>query len=86
MPHVLARGGHVTLVYMLSDVDPAWDGSYATMASRDDVSPLAIVKFPHCAAVKFGGPNDEVLNGHPLHGKGLAAYRSTHRGAFALDR
>jgi hypothetical protein len=76
MPHVLARNGHVKLVYILSEADPAWDGTYTTIASADDVSPLAIVDFPYCEAVKFGGPNDEVLHGHPLHGKGLQAYRA----------
>jgi hypothetical protein len=29
-----------------------------------------------CYASKFGGPNDEVIEGHPLHGKGLGAYQA----------
>ncbi len=76
MPHVLARGGHTKLVYVLSEPDPAWDGTCATIASRDEANPLAIVDFQRCAAVKFGGPNDEVMRGHPLHGKGLGAYKA----------
>ena len=27
-----------------------------------------------CAEIRFGGPNDETIHGHPLHGKGLAGY------------
>lgn len=27
-------------------------------------------------AHRFGGPNDEVIMGHPLHGNGLQAYRA----------
>lgn len=76
MPHVLAHSGYVKLVYMLAEPDPAWDGTYVNLASADEVSPLAIVDFTRCQAVKFGGPNDEVLHGHPLHGKGLSAYRA----------
>jgi hypothetical protein len=35
---------------------------------------LALVDFESCYAAKLGGPNDEVLNGHPLYDKGLAPY------------
>jgi hypothetical protein len=37
------------------------------------VEPLALVEFKS-ATVKFGGSNDEVMHGHPLHGKGLMPY------------
>jgi hypothetical protein len=64
----------VKLVYILSEPDPAWDGTYANVVSAEDVSPLAIVHFHRCFGVKLGSPNDEVLHGHPLYGKGLCAY------------
>ncbi len=35
---------------------------------------LGLVEFRGCAAVKLGPPNDEVLRGHPLHGRGLDYY------------
>jgi hypothetical protein len=41
--------------------DPAAEGS----------EPLAIVEFERCYAHRFGGPNDEVIEGHPLYGRGL---------------
>jgi hypothetical protein len=39
---------------------------------------VAVVTVPGCLQVVCGHPNDEVLNGHPLYGKGLAFY-SVHR-------
>ena len=35
---------------------------------------LALVEFEHCVSAKLGAPNDEVLEGHPLDGKGLEPY------------
>ncbi len=51
---------------------------------------VAVVTVPHCLQVICGHPNDEVLNSHPLYGKGLAFY-SVHRvknskRLFALER
>jgi hypothetical protein len=34
----------------------------------------AIVEFDLCSWTSFGYPNDEALAGHPLYGRGLAAY------------
>lgn len=39
---------------------------------------VAVVTFPICLQVLCGHPNDEVLQGHPLYGKGLKFY-SVHR-------
>jgi hypothetical protein len=33
-----------------------------------------VVHFDICLAHRFGGPNDEVMAGHPLYGRGLAGY------------
>lgn len=76
LPHVLTSGHQTFLIYRISEPDPAWDGSYANVvdpASGSD-EPLAIVEFKRCYAHKFGGHNDEVIEGHPLHGKGLQPY------------
>jgi hypothetical protein len=37
---------------------------------------LALVEFERCLCTKMGTPNDEVLHGHRLHGKGLAGYEA----------
>ena len=78
LPHVLSSEGRTFLIYMVSEPDPAWDGTYVNVIdpSSDAVEPLAIVEFKWCYAHKFGGPNDEVVSGHPLYGKGLEAYRA----------
>jgi hypothetical protein len=37
---------------------------------------FVVIELRGCAEIRFGGPNDEAIAGHPLHGKGLAAYRA----------
>lgn len=76
VPHVLSSRGKAFLIYRLSEPDPAWDGTYANVVDPavNANEPLAIVEFQRCYAHRFGGPNDEVITGHPLHGKGLQAY------------
>jgi len=66
------------LIYLVSTLDPNWDGTYAQVRdpSVDENEFLAIVSFERCYAYKFGGPNDEVIQGHPLYGRGLVAYHA----------
>ncbi len=74
-PHVVA-GSKTYLVYMVDEVDPTWDGTTARRVdpSSNEHELLAVVEFLRCYAHRFGGPNDEVWRGHPLHGKGLDLY------------
>jgi hypothetical protein len=76
LPHVLSSGDRTFLIYLVSEPSPAWDGSYATVKdpASEGSEPLAIVEFEWCYAHKFGGPNDEVIDGNPLYGRGLQAY------------
>ncbi|HXU07178.1 MAG TPA: hypothetical protein VN903_39765 [Polyangia bacterium] len=78
LPHVLSSGLRTYLIYLVREPDPTWDGSYAAVVDPAALMkrPLAVVEFERCVLYKFGAPNDEVLAGHPLHGKGLAAYRA----------
>jgi hypothetical protein len=48
------------------------------LVSPADEAPslYVVIELRGCAKVRFGGPNDEALHGHPLHGRGLAGYRS----------
>jgi len=76
LPHLLADGHRVLLVYYVAAHDPHWDGTYITMidpAENDDAS-LAVVEFTGYLAVRMGVPNDEALEGHPLDTHGLDAY------------
>jgi hypothetical protein len=76
LPHLLANGHRAYLLFYLADPDPDWDGTWARAvdpAAREP-EPLAVVEFHNVHAVTLGGPNDEALEGHPLHGKGLRPY------------
>jgi hypothetical protein len=75
-PHVLSSGHRTLLLYYIADPDPAWDGTYVTVADprSDSRSRIALVEFERCYAHRFGGPNDEVFGGHPLTGRGFGGY------------
>jgi hypothetical protein len=80
LPFVLASDLKTILVYRVAEPTPGWDGSTARMIgpSSEDEEPIAVAEFHGCYAHRFGGPNDEVLAGHPLYGRGLQAY-GAHR-------
>jgi len=77
LPYLLQSDYRTFLVFFLRDTDPDWDGSYVNIRYSDSPSPssLAIVEFKRCLCTKMGTPNEEVLHGHPLNGKGLEGYR-----------
>jgi hypothetical protein len=58
--------------------DPDWDGTYVTVVSPADEhpSPFIVIEMWGCAEVRFGGPNDEAISGHPLHGRGIVSYHA----------
>ncbi len=82
LPHVVSSGSKTSLIYLVSEPDPNWDGSNVNVIdpSAAAVELLAIVEFKRCYAYQFGGPNDEVFAGHPLTGRGLAGY-----GAYLVE-
>jgi hypothetical protein len=76
LPHLIVNEYRALLAFLLSEPDPAWDGSYVTVKSPagNEPEPLALVEFEHCVSAKLGSPNDEVVGGHPLDGKGREGY------------
>jgi hypothetical protein len=76
MPHLMVNDHRALLAFLLSEPDPAWDGSYVTSKSPTDEGPdpLGLVEFNRYVSARLGAPNDEVFEGHPLNGKGLEAY------------
>jgi hypothetical protein len=78
LPHLISNGSRAFVVCRASDPDPDWDGTYVRVVSPADAhgSPFVVIEMWGCAEIRFGGPNDEAIRGHPLHGKGLAGYRA----------
>jgi hypothetical protein len=76
LPHVLQNDNRTFLTFYVHEPDPNWHGTYVTLKDPGDgsVESLALVEFIGCHSAKLGTPNDEVLNGHPLYGKGLVSY------------
>jgi len=76
IPHVISNDSRTFLIYYVNVVDPNWDGTYAnvrdTTSGQEDL--IALVEFIRVIHFKFGGPNDEVIHGHPLYEHGLEAY------------
>jgi hypothetical protein len=75
LPLVVSDENHLLLAYIISNPDPAWDGSYTRIVSpASDGLPIAVVRFRLPAAHMLGPPNDEAFEGHPLASRGLAPY------------
>ncbi|HEX6702796.1 MAG TPA: hypothetical protein VF101_18865 [Gaiellaceae bacterium] len=82
LPHLLSSGLRSFVAFYLEERDPNWDGTYVRIVDPTDgtVESLALAEFEGSVAVKLGPPNDEVLHGHPLEGRGLAGY-----GAYVVE-
>ncbi|SRR5258708_18096595 len=74
LPHVVSSAMSTYLMYLANEPDPDWDESSVTEMRTIDTHRVALVEFIDCYAYQFGGPNDEVIVGHRLGGKGLAPY------------
>lgn len=76
LPHLLVNDSRCFLSFYARVPRPGWDGTTITRIDPADSEPvpLALVEFQRCASAKLGGPNDEVMQGHPLAGKGMHSY------------
>ncbi|MBU2709268.1 hypothetical protein KCM76_24950 [Zooshikella marina] len=76
LPFLLQNESHVYLTFYVKEVDPDWNGTYVRVvdAGTKEFSDLALISFENCISTRFGAPNDEVHEGHPLEGKGLESY------------
>lgn len=76
LPHVISSGRRTILICRAADRDPDWDGTRVRLVSPTDTEPVGHLEFTFegCSATRFGGPNDEVLHGHPLSSRGLDGY------------
>ncbi len=72
LPLVVSDEHHLLLAYLVSEPDPAWDGSYAKVVSpASEGMAVALVRFHLPSAHMLGPPNDEAFEGHPLASRGL---------------
>jgi hypothetical protein len=78
LPHLISNGSRAFVVCLASEPDPEWDGTYVTVVSPAEQRPslFVVLELRGCLEIRFGGPNDEAIAGHPLHGSGLAGYRA----------
>lgn len=78
LPHVVSNGSRAFAVCWAGQLGSDWDGTGTPVVSPADAQPslLVVIEMWGCSDVRFGGPNDEAVSGHPLYGKGLAAYRA----------
>jgi hypothetical protein len=78
LPHLISNGSRAFIVCLASQPDPDWDGTYVRMVSPADThpTPFVVIELRGCHDIRFGGPNDEAIAGHPLQGKGLDGYRA----------
>jgi hypothetical protein len=76
MPFVAGNGHQAGVVFYLRTSDPDWDGTHTTVVDPADsaLERLGVITFHHVHEIKFGGLNDEAIEGHPLAGKGLDTY------------
>jgi hypothetical protein len=78
LPHVVAAAGRAVVLFYLAVPNDGWDGTSVEVVEPASAQPaaLGLIEFTHVHSVKFGGPNDEAIEGHPLSGRGLSAYRA----------
>jgi len=74
IPAVFADGIDVYLLYYLQEKDENWDGTYVNVRNGNTDKNIACIKFKYYRQYKFGSPNAETIQGHPLYKYGLQAY------------
>lgn len=76
IPHVISNGYKTLLLYYIGTSNPDWTESNPAIQVLDCKSQdyVALIDFQNCYCFRFGGVNDEVLNGHPLYEHGLESY------------
>ena len=65
----------VYLFYYLEDNNENWDGTYVNIRNNNLDEGVACITFKYYTQYKFGSPNDEAINGHPLYNYGLQPYK-----------
>jgi hypothetical protein len=82
LPHLLQSDDRTFVFFLLPDHESVANEKWLQISTADATygELIGLVEFEHCRCSKMGEPNDEVLHGHPLYGKGLSFY-----GAFSVE-
>ncbi len=64
-PIVVSDGGRTLLMYSAQNKETL------SKPKKHQAQYTGILTFKGCASCKFGAPNDEAIEGHPLYGKGI---------------
>lgn len=64
-PIVVSDGWRTLLLYSAQNKEAM------SMAKKDHIQYTGILTFKGCTSCKFGAPNDESIEGHPLYGRGI---------------
>lgn len=73
-PFLLSNEHRLSLIYYLQEDNPSFDGSTVKVVTPESQGLCGIVTFEYYYAYKFGPPNDEAIEGHPLYKMGLEPY------------
>ncbi|HYA02438.1 MAG TPA: hypothetical protein VEI04_04915 [Syntrophobacteria bacterium] len=80
-PVVVAGEDHLFVLYVLQSIPEGWYDTWVKIMSPDaHGEPFALIVFHHPVAYGRGVPDDEALQGHPLHKRGLRP-----NGAFEIE-
>ncbi|GAB2673307.1 hypothetical protein [Kribbella swartbergensis] len=76
MPFVMSNGPTAVALFYERIEDPNWDGTSVTVVDPGSaqIEQLGIIEFDGLQEMRFGGLNDEAVEGHPLWGRGLEPY------------
>jgi len=75
LPHLIQNEHKSILLYFLKSAKKDWFGKSVEVISLSETERwIAVLSFKRCQSTRFGAPNDETLEGHPLYGSGLDYY------------
>lgn len=73
MPTILSNEHNLYLIFYIKNIDPSWEGKTVHVRTEKDDG-IVTIQFDRFAQFKFGNPNDEAIEGHPLYDLGLEPY------------
>lgn len=74
LPTIIADDYRLVLEYLVSDLEPKWDGTYVNVVDSNTDGIVALIQFHRPYAHMMGAPNEEAISGHPLANRGLEAF------------